>query len=89
MPRASVDLLLSYYLLEPWGDDWRQTSTIATEIYNSAGYVDSRTGDPVKLDSEFFVPVRPPGKPRKVFRSNIRPVSDEEAVNQSAKLAGF
>lgn len=32
------------YLLEPWGDDWQQASTIAAEIANSHG------GHPVRLD---------------------------------------
>ncbi|WP_417745062.1 hypothetical protein [Rosistilla oblonga] len=86
MPRESVDLLLRYYELEPFGDSWRQTAEVVAAVLNSAGLVD-RNNKPIRVDPEDVVPIHPPGwQPKTARRVTL---SASESVARSRAAAGF
>ncbi|QDV56518.1 hypothetical protein [Rosistilla oblonga] len=86
MPRESVDLLLRYYSIEPFGDPWRQTAEIVAAVLNSAGLLD-RNQKPIHVDPEDIVPIHPPGwQPKSARRVTL---SASESAARSRAAAGF
>ncbi|HEY1603848.1 MAG TPA: hypothetical protein VGG64_29875 [Pirellulales bacterium] len=55
IPARELDEEYAYYLVEPYGEEWRQTGEICATVVNAAGAYEREP-----LEAEDFLPVRLP-----------------------------
>ena len=83
MTPQQFDEWIAFNNVEPFGDSWRQSATIAAEIYNTiAPLVAALSGEKVeRLTPEHYIPGAKVDKP-------TRRLTNEEAQQASRRRAG-